>query len=146
MNNAIASTEHQPRRIGQSIGAFIAGFIVGVVLSLGTDIALHAAGIFPALGQPVSGGLLLLATAYRTFYGVIGSYVMARLAPYRHMQHALVGGAVGLVVSTIGAVATWNSGLGPHWYPLALIVLAMPSAWAGGRLREAQLGTHSVGK
>ena len=146
MNNAVASKEGQTRRIGQSIGAFIAGFIVGVVLSLGTDIALHAAGIFPALGQPMSGRLLLLATAYRTFYSVISSYIMARLAPYRPMQHALVGGVVGLVVSTIGALATWNSGLGPHWYPLALIALAMPSAWAGGRLREAQLDTHTAGK
>jgi hypothetical protein len=57
------------------------------------------------------------------------------------MQHALVGGVVGLVVSTVGAVVTWNKGpvFGPHWYPLALIVLAMPTAWAGGRLREMQL-------
>jgi hypothetical protein len=66
---------------------------------------------------------------------------MARLAPDRPMQHALGGGVVGLGLSTIGAVVTWNKGpaFGPHWYPLALIALAMPCAWAGGKLRETQL-------
>lgn len=51
-----------------------------MILSLGTDMALHAAGIFPALGQPMSDALFLLATAYRTAYGVAGSYITARLA------------------------------------------------------------------
>jgi hypothetical protein len=57
------------------------------------------------------------------------------------MQHALVGGLLGLVVSIVGAAATWNKGpaFGPHWYPLALIVLAMPQAWAGGKLSLMQL-------
>ena len=50
-------------------------------------------------------------------------------------------GFVGLVVSMVGAVVTWNKGpaFGPHWYPLALVVLAMPQAWAGGKLRVMQL-------
>jgi len=86
-------------------------------------------------------GALLLATSYRTVYGVLGSYIMARLAPDRPMQHALVGGFLGLVVSIAGAAATWNKGpaFGPHWYPLALVVLAMPQAWAGGKFRMMQL-------
>lgn len=134
-----------PRRIGRSIGAFFAGSLVGIFLSLGTDAGLHAAGVFPALGQPMSSGLLLLATVYRTIYGVAGSYVMARLAPYRPMEHALVGGVVGLVVNIVGTVVTWNRGLGPHWYPLALIALTMPTAWAGGKLRLMQLRALSSG-
>jgi len=86
-------------------------------------------------------GALGLATVYRTIYGIAASYLIARLAPDRPMQHALVGGFVGLVVSIVGAAATWNKGpaFGPHWYPLALIVLAMPQAWAGGQLRVMQL-------
>jgi hypothetical protein len=36
--------------------------------------------------------LFLLATAYRIVYGVAGSYVTARLAPDRPMQHALALG------------------------------------------------------
>jgi hypothetical protein len=138
-------SETQPSRsIGRSIGAVFTGVVAGIVLTIGTDIALHAVGVFPPWGQSMVGfdGALLLATAYRTVYGVVASYLMARLAPDRPMLHALVGGAIGLVVSIVGAAVTWNKGpaFGPHWYPLALIVLAMPQAWAGGKLRVMQLG------
>lgn len=131
----------RPRHIGRSIGAVLAGIVAGVVLTLGTDALLHAAGVFPPWGQPTGDAPLLLATAYRTVYGILASYIAARLAPDRPMTHALAGGVVGVVASTVGAVVTWNRGpaFGPHWYPLALIVLAMPSAWAGGKLHEMHL-------
>jgi len=133
---------HSPRRIGRSGGALLAGFVAVVVLSLGTDWALHAAGVFPALGQKMSDALFVLATVYRTLYGVVGSYVTLRLAPDRPMGHALVGGLIGVAMSTLGAVVTWNKDLGPRWYPLALIVTAMPTAWLGGKLRVMQLPSN----
>jgi len=131
----------RPRRMPRSIGAVFAGFLVVVVLSLGTDVALRATGVFPPWNQPMSDALFLLATVYRTLYAVLGSYVTARLAPHAPMKHALAGGVVGLVLSTVGAVTTWDRGrdFGPHWYPLALVATAMPCAWAGGRLRAMQL-------
>ena len=133
-------TQH-PRRMLRSIGAVFGGLVVVVVLSHGTDTALRATGIFPPGDYPMSDPLFLLATAYRIVYAVGGSYVTARLAPHRPMKHALAGGVVGLVLSTLGAVATWNRpDLGPHWYPLALVATALPCAWAGGRLRAMQLG------
>jgi hypothetical protein len=83
----------------------------------------------------------LFAGSFARSCGWAELIVIARLAPDRPMQHALAGGVVGLIVSTAGAVVTWNKGpaFGPHWYPLALIVLAIPTAWMGGRLREVQL-------
>jgi len=138
------SETHPPRRTGQSIGAVLAGIAAGVVLSLGTDSALRAAGIIPPLGQqpPMSDSLFLLATTYRIVYGIAGSYIIARLAPDRPMRHALIGGAMGLVVSGVGVVAMWNHQppLGPHWYSLALAVTALPCAWLGGKLRLMQNG------
>ncbi len=136
-----------PRRTGRSVGALLAGFLAVVILSIGTDALLHAMGIFPPLGQPMSDALFLLATAYRIVYGVAGSYITARLAPDRPMQHALVGGAVGLVLSIVGAVATWNRvpSLGPHWYPLVLVATALPCAWLGGQLRLMQLRLPAAG-
>jgi hypothetical protein len=133
--SAVSPTEH-PRRLLRSAGALFAGFVVVVVLSLGTDVLLHATGVFPPWGQPMSDALFLLATAYRTLYGILGAYVTARLAPHGPMGHALLGGAIGLVLATVGAVATWDRGpeFGPHWYPLGLIATALPGAWAGGRL------------
>ena len=127
---------HPPRRLGRSLIALLAGMLTGILLSLGTDVLLHKIGLFPPLGDPVSSPLLLVATAYRTIYGVIASYVAARLAPSEPMMHALVLGMLGFVVSIAGAVVTWNMGpaYGPHWYPVVLIILAIPTAWVGGRL------------
>ena len=127
--------------VGRSFGAVVAGIVVGVALTLITDFVLHAVGVFPPWGQPVSDGPLVLATAYRIVFGVVGSYVTARLAPDRPMLHAMIGGVFGFVVSIAGAVVTWNRGpaFGPHWYPVALIVIALPCAWLGGKVREMQL-------
>jgi hypothetical protein len=141
------SETQAPRSIGRSIVAVVAGMVVGVVLTLATDVVLHLTGAFPPMGQPVSDPPLVLATAYRIVYSALGSYIIARLAPDRPMGHALVGGAVGVVASTVGAFATWNRGpaFGPHWYPIALIVTAMPCAWLGGKLRLMQLATSAEG-
>jgi hypothetical protein len=124
------------RRWGRSVGALVAGFLAVVILSLGTDTVLHALKIFPPLGQTMSDPLFLLATIYRVVYAIIGSYLTARLAPDRPMGHAMAGGCVGLV-SIVGATVTWKrTELGPHWYPRALVVTALPCAWVGGKIRE----------
>ena len=125
----------------KSIGAVLAGALTGIVLSVVTDLVLHAIGVFPSWGQPISDGPLVLATAYRAIYGIAGTYVTARLAPRKPMQHAMVLGAIGLVAAIVGAAVTWNKGpeFGAHWYPVALIVLALPQSWAGAKLRIMQL-------
>lgn len=140
MSNVVADQTVRERRIGRSIGAIAASAAVAIVLTVGTDLALTVAGLLPAPGKRASDHMLVLATAYRTLYGLIAGYIVARLAPHHPMGHALIGGALGLVVSIIGAAATWNRGFGPHWYPLALIVLAMPGAWIGGKLRVIEQG------
>jgi hypothetical protein len=131
----------------KSVGAVFAGMLAIIVLSVGADVVLHATGTFPPWGQPVGDALLLLATAYRTVFGVVGGYLTARLAPDRPLGHALALGVVGLAVSIVGSVATWNRGpaFGPHWYPLALVALALPCAWAGGRLYGMQLRARGDG-
>lgn len=122
--------------MGRSFLALLAGMLAGIVLSIGTDVLMHVIGLFPALGQPISSPPLAVATAYRSVYGVVSCYIAARLAPSQPMTHALILGFVGVLVNILGAVVTWNKGpaFGPHWYPLALIVLAIPTAWLGGKL------------
>ena len=102
---------------------------------------MHKSGVFPPWGVPMEEHLFVLATVYRVVFGIIGSYVSARLAPYRPLRHAMIGGLVGLALSILGAVTTWNRGpeFGPHWYPVALAALALPQSWLGGILRERQL-------
>lgn len=127
------------KSIGRSIWAVTAGFLVVVTLSLGTDAALHAAGIDPALGKRMSNSLFVVATVYRSVFGILGSYVTARLAPNSPMKHTMIGAAIGTVLAAFGAVATWNKDLGPHWYPVALMLTAFPTGWIGAKLRLAQL-------
>jgi hypothetical protein len=121
--------------VWRSIAAVFAGLVVSVLLSIGTDVLLHTTGVFPATGKPMSDGLFLLATAYRTVYSIFGCYLAARLAASKPMRHAWILGAIGLILSLIGLLKTWNRGpeFGPKWYPIALIVLALPSAWVGGK-------------
>jgi surface polysaccharide O-acyltransferase-like enzyme len=125
----------------QSIGAFFAGLLATVILSIGTDLLLHATDVFPPVGQPMSDNLFVLATLYRTVYSIFGAYLTARIAPAHPMKHALILGAVGTVIATIGLVATWNKGpeFGPKWYPVALVLLSVPQCWLGGKLRVLQL-------
>jgi surface polysaccharide O-acyltransferase-like enzyme len=118
------------------VGAVLAGLLVVVIITTATDALLHATGIFPSWGQPMSDSLFVLAFAYRIVYGIVGGYITARLAPDKPVKHAIVLGAIGFVLSLAGAAATWNRGpeFGPKWYPLALIAIAIPTAWLGGKL------------
>ena len=125
------------RHRGRSVGAVVVGFLVTALLSLATDVVVHAIGVFPPWGEPMAAALFVWATAYRIVFTVLGGYVTARLAPGRSMWHVTVLGAIGTLAATIGALATWNAGpaFGPKWYPILLVVTALPCVWAGGVLR-----------
>lgn len=130
-------SETKPQsRVLRSVGAVVAGLLLVIIITTATDALLHATGIFPPWGQPMSDSLFLLAFAYRIVYGILGGYITARLAPDKPVKHAVILGAIGFVLSLAGAAATWNRGpeFGPKWYPLALIVIAIPTAWLGGKL------------
>ncbi len=138
---------HTRSMIGRSVGSLAAGFVVTAALSLGTDVIMHGTGVFPGWGQPMSGGLFVWATMYRVAFTVLGGYVTTRLAPRRPMAHVVWLGVIGTVVATVGAVATWNAGpaFGPHWYPVLLVVTALPCVWAGGLVRARPSTGESVG-
>lgn len=135
MNVQTANTSIPSRRLWRSTGAVALGFFVIVVLSLGTDQVMHALGVYPPWGEPMyDTGQNLLALGYRLVYAVAGSYIAARVAPRHPMGHALVLGAIGLVLSLAGTMAAMNMELGPLWYPIALVLTALPCAWLGGAL------------
>jgi peptidoglycan/LPS O-acetylase OafA/YrhL len=121
---------------GRSVRALVAGFVVTVALSLATDVVMHGTGVFPPWGEPMSDGLFAWATVYRVAFAILGGYVTARMAAHRPMAHVVWGGAIGTVVATAGAAATWNAGpsFGPRWYPVVLVLTALPCVWAGGLL------------
>jgi hypothetical protein len=122
----------------KSIGAVLAGFITVVVLSIGTDFVLEALGVFPPQNEPAAytWRMLLFALIYRSMYTVAGGYVAAALAPERPLRHAVILGVMGIAAGTLGAMVNWDkSTASTAWYPIALIITALPCTWLGGKLK-----------
>lgn len=136
----MTKTPTAPWRIGRSVGAFFAGVLATVVPSEATDAVLHALAVYPPVGVRMTDAQFALALAYRIVYGIAGGWTTARLAPYRPMQHALACGALGFVLTSIGAAVNWEKmdALGPKWYSLALIATTFPCAWIGAKLAQSK--------
>jgi hypothetical protein len=121
--------------IGQSIVALLAGFVAVIIITLITDQLLHIAGVYPPWGQPMNETSdNLIALSYRLVYGIGGGFLTAWLAPAQPMKHALILGVIGTVLSLLGVFAATQADLGPLWYPIAIAVTALPTAWAGGKM------------
>jgi hypothetical protein len=125
------------RRRLRSAAAIMAGFVVLAVLSHLTDLLLSASGLYPPPGEALTDQwMYTLALAYRCAYAVLGCYLAARLAPRLPMRHALTLGAIGTVLAGVGvaALVAMPQQFGVLWYPVALLLTALPCAWLGGRL------------
>ena len=118
----------------RSIWTVVAGVLFIVIVTTIVDVVLHAVHVFPPMDQPLNDFTSLIASSYRLVIGIAGGWLAARLAPSAPMKHAMILGYVGVVLGLIGLIATWNLGLGPRWYPVSLVVLAIPQCWAGGRI------------
>lgn len=130
---AATTVAGHPRSRLRSAWAVLAGVLLVIVTSTVTDQVLHVLKVYPPWGEPMfDPGLNLLALSYRVVFTVLGAYLTARLAPYAPMRHALIYGVVGVVLGTLGAAATIPKHWGPNWYPIMLVLTALPCAWAGG--------------
>lgn len=139
MTNHMTNAGAQSRHLLRSTGSVALGFIAVVVLSIATDVVLHGLRVYPPWDQPMHDpGLNLLALSYRMIYTVIGGYIAAKFAPQNPMRHALVLGVVGSVVGLAAALATIPMDLGPSWYPIALVLTALPCTWFGGVLYQTR--------
>lgn len=130
----VPHSTHMKTNTWKSIGAVVAGIVAITVASTAVDILLHAVGVYPPVGRPMDDGLALLASSYRLAISVAGAWLTARLAPDRPMRHALILGGVGTVLGLVGLIATWNLDLSPRWFPISLVILAIPQSWVGGRI------------
>jgi hypothetical protein len=120
----------------KGIGAILAGMVFIVVTHTATDFILESLGIFtpPSQGFHTT-WMVVTATIYRSIFTVAGGYLTAALAPNRPMLYAVILGAIGIAAGTAGAIVTIPLGIAPLWYPIALIVLALPCTWLGAKLK-----------
>ncbi len=120
----------------KGIGAVLAGMIFIVVSHTLTDFVLESLGIFTQPGEGFhTTWMVVTATIYRSIYTVAGGYITALLAPSPKMRYVVILGIIGVVAGTLGAIATIPMKIAPIWYPIALVVLALPCVWLGGKLR-----------
>jgi hypothetical protein len=117
----------------KSTGAILTGFVFVVIISIATDLTLANTGVMKQPFEYNTPWFILLVIGYRTLYGIIGTYITATLAPDKPMRHAMISGLIGLALSITGAIVMREEG--PAWYAISLIVLALPTAWAGGKLK-----------
>lgn len=122
------------KTIPRSILAFLAAIAATFALSYGTDAILIAANMMESDALPESVAVVTLIIAYRTAYNVLGSYIVAKLAPKRPMLHAMILGIFGIIGSL--SIMISQPDYGPAYYPIILSLLALPSVWAGVKLAE----------
>jgi hypothetical protein len=117
----------------RSMGAIIAGMLVIIIFSIATDGLMVKLGIFPPLDQGTyNTNMLIIALFYRSAYAVLGGYVTARISSINAMRNAIILGIIGTVLGIMGAITGWN--LSAHWYPIALVITAIPCTWLGAKI------------
>ena len=133
--------------MGRSILAIVVGFVLTGALNVGTGTLLSrvAPDLVPPPGTPngSTAGLLLIS-AYVALFGVLGCYVTARLAPSRPLLHALIMGAIALVMNIAMTIPVWSNA--PAWFNVYNLLAVMPYAYVGGRIRERELSRERGGR
>ena len=128
---------HMKNKFLKNIWALVLGFLITVVLTVITDLILAKSGIMktnPFSDNPV--WLIVVIIIYRAIYGITGSYFTAKFAAMRPLRLAMIGGYIGLVLSIVGLATHWD--IPPHWYGIAVALIALPCAWTGGKLFESK--------
>lgn len=122
----------------RSIWAVVASALFIIIVTTVIDVVLHLLGAYPPMDQPINDAQSVLGTSYRIVIGIAGGWLTARMAPRRPMKQALALGCIGAALGLVGLLVTWNKSLGPRWYPVAHVVLAIPETWIGGKIFESR--------
>jgi hypothetical protein len=125
------------RPLVRSILAVLAGYLVLVVGIGVTDFVLSLLSPSGYPNGPKPGAKwMIIELVIGAFLIVCGGYLTASLARRAEMRHAL---ALGVLTATIAAISLIiYHGLQPVWFQLVVVLVAIPAALAGGRLKFRQ--------
>lgn len=122
--------------------AVIAGLAFTIAIAVGLDFVMHNTGVFSYDSSEMTTSDWLVAMSYRLVGAVIGGWITAKLAQSRPLFFAIVLGIIGTVIGLAGLLVAWQASpaLGPLWYPLVLVVTAIPCTWLGGKFANRPHG------
>ncbi len=131
MTDSPNATPAQPALLRHIVPVVVGGAVI-LMLTIVTDNWLASRGMLPTAGTVPTVAAMLLVTAYRGLFTIVGCHMAARLAPagQPRIRYALALGALLLVLNVVGARS--NSGLFPTWYVLVNLALPIPWAIIGG--------------
>lgn len=116
--------------------AVIAGLAFTIAVAVAGDLVMHSSGVFSDDVSAMTTSDWVIALSYRLLSAIGGGWITARLAPSRPMFFAVLLGGIGTAVGLAGLIVAWmhRPDLGPMWYPLLLVLTAVPCTWLGGKL------------
>ncbi|MEO8151043.1 MAG: hypothetical protein ABI723_25645 [Bacteroidia bacterium] len=97
-------------------------------------------GVFPSMESGeinFNNRLLLISSAYRAIYGILGGFITALTAQGKFMKAVIILGCIGTAISLTGLIVMW--GKSTLWYPLSLVILSLPYTIIGGKIYEKYL-------
>ena len=127
----------------KNIGAILLGFLITLILTRGTDILLENIGVFPTVEEQKKYGFNILwmnivAILYRIIFTMVGGYLTAKLSAGNPMRNVNILGIIGTSIAIIGNVVVSQipemANVLPLWFSIALVIIAYPSVWIGGKL------------
>ncbi len=127
----------------KNTGAVVAGFLLTLLLTRGTDILLESIGVFPTVEAQQKYGFTSLwmncvAILYRIIFTILGGYLTAKLSASKPIRNVTALGIVGTAIAIIGNIVVSQipemANVLPVWFSIALVVIAYPSVWIGGKL------------
>jgi hypothetical protein len=133
----------------RSIGAVVAGVVFGGILVaiveyIGVLLFPLPAGVDPtdsealaAIADSIPVGAQLFVLLAWAVGALAGGWLAARLAPSQPLVHALIVGAVLMVLGIINLVSIPS----PLWFWIVGLLLFLPAAYVGGRLASGASST-----
>ena len=115
------------KQVRRSTLAVAAGFVLAPFLSRSVDVLLERTGVFPTVAQQQADGFDVL------WMNVVALCYRNRPARHVHIL-GLIATAVAAIANVAVAMTPATANVLPAWFSVALVLMAYPTAWLGGRL------------
>ena len=120
------------KNVLKSIGVILLAFISITLLSITTDFLLESIGILP---DPNKGlfdtRAIILVLAYRGIYTIFAGFIIAKLAPSKPILHAIILGAIGIIITVLATTEPSFSDKAPLWFGYTMAAITIPCLWLG---------------